>query len=65
MHLFTKQKRLTNLENGLVVAKREGWRDLGDGWIGNLRLAATNYYTQDGKTARSYCTAQGAISKRI
>jgi len=41
-----------------VVAKGEV---VLEGWSGRLGLADANYYTQDGKTTRSYCIAQGTI----
>ena len=45
MNISTKQKkRLTERENGLVVAKGEG----GEGRIRSLGLADANYYIQDG-----------------
>ena len=41
VNLSTKQNRLTDIDNRLVVVKGEG---MGEGWIGSLRLADANYY---------------------
>ena len=41
MNLSTKQKRLTDIKNRLVVAKGEGE---GLGWTGSLGLVDENYY---------------------
>ena len=41
MNLSTKQKRLTDIKNRLVVAKGEGE---GLGWTGRLGLVDENYY---------------------
>ena len=41
MNLSTKQNRLTNIENRLVVAKQEG---AGKGETGSLQLSEANYY---------------------
>ena len=45
MNLSTEQKRLTDMDNRLVIAKGE---EEGVGWIGSLGLVDTNYYTYDG-----------------
>ena len=43
MNLSTKQNRLTDTENRLVVVNGEG-----EGWTESLGLADANYYMQDG-----------------
>ena len=48
LHKWTylqKRKRLTDIENKVVVAKVEG---VGEGWIGSLGLADANYDKQQG-----------------
>ena len=52
MNLATKQKQTHRHreQNRLVVAKEEGG---GEGWIGSLGLADTNYYITNGQAMRS------------
>ena len=52
--LIYKTNRLTDTENGFMVAK-------GEGWIGRSGLADANYYIQNGQTARSYCCTGNCI----
>ena len=56
------EKRITDLENRLVVAKEEGE---GVGWIGNLGLIDANYCFWNGLTMRSCCVALGTISSHL
>ena len=56
------EKKLMDLENSLVVAKREGERG---GWTGSLGLIAANYCIWNGSAVRSCCVAQGTISSHL
>ena len=53
MNLST-EKKLIDLENRLVVAKRE---EEGVGWIGNLRLIDADYCLWNGLAMRFCCVA--------
>ena len=47
-------------EADLQTQRTDLWlprRGLGEGWIGSLGLADTNYYIKDRQTTRSYCIA--------
>ena len=59
MNLST-EKKLMDLENRLVVAKREGE---GVGWLGSLGLIDTNYW--NGVAMRSCCVALGTMSSHL
>ena len=54
------EKKLTDLENRLVVAKGEGV-----GWIGNLGLIDVDYCLWNGLAMRSCCVAQGTMSGHL
>ena len=56
---LSTEKKLMNLENRLVVAKREGE---GVEWTGNLELIDTNYCLWNGLAMRSCCVALGTMS---
>ena len=58
MNLSIK-KKLTNLENRLVVAEGEGE---GVGWTRNLGLIDANYCLRNGKAMRACCIALGTLS---
>ena len=53
------EKKITDMENRLVVAKVEGE---GVGWTGNLGLVDANYCIWSGLAMRSCCVTQGTIS---
>ena len=56
MNLST-EKKIMDLENRLVVAKREGV-----GWIGSLGLTDADYCLQNGISMRTCCVALGTMS---
>ena len=58
MNLST-EKKITDLENRLAVAKEEGE---GIGWTGSLGLIDANYCIWSGEAMRSCCIALGTIS---
>ena len=57
---LSAEKKLTDMENRLVVAEREV-----GGWIGNLGLIHANDGFWSGSPMRSCCTAQGTISSHL
>ena len=61
MNLST-EKKIMDLENRLVVAKRE--RE-GVGWTGSLGLVDANYSIWSGEAMRSCCIAQGTVSSHL
>ena len=58
MNLYT-EKKLMDLENRLVVAKREGE---GVAWTGSLGFIDANYCLWNGLAMRSCCIALGTVS---
>ena len=58
MNLST-EKKITDLENRLVVAKGEGE---GVGWIGSFGLIDANYCLWNGLAMRFCCIALGTMS---
>ena len=52
------EKKIVDIENRLMVAKREGE---GVGWTGNLGLTDANYCLWNGQAMRSCCIALGTI----
>ena len=56
---LSAEKKIMDLENRLVVAKREGE---GVGWIGNVELTDANYCLWNGLAMRSCCVALGTMS---
>ena len=61
MNLST-EKKLMDLEKGLVVAKGEGE---GVGWTGNLGLIDVNYCLWNGYAVKSCCITLGTISSHL
>ena len=61
MNLST-EKKITDLENRLVVAKGKGE---GVGWMGCLGLTDADYCLWNGLAMRSYCVALGTISSHL
>ena len=59
---LSAEKKIMNLENGLVVAKGEGEEV---GWIGSLGLIDANYCLWNGLTMRSCCVSLGTISSHL
>ena len=57
---LSTEKKLMDLENRLVVAKREGV-----GWTGDLGLIDANSCLWNGLAMRSCCVALGTISSRL
>ena len=57
-----KRNRLTDVENRLVVAKREGE---GVGWIGSLGLIDANHCIWNGLAMRFCCVALGTMSSHL
>ena len=57
---LSTEKKLMDLENRLVVAKREGV-----GWTGDLGLIDANSCLWNGLAMRSGCTALGTISSHL
>ena len=61
MNLPTEKKTM-DLENRLLVAKKEGE---GVGWFGSLGLIDTNYCLWNGLAMRSCCVALETISSHL
>ena len=61
MNLST-EKKIMDLENGLVVAKVE-WE--GVGWTGNLKLIEADYCLWDGLAMGSCCVTLGTMSSQL
>ena len=61
MNLST-EKKITDLENRLVVAWGQGE---GEGGIGNLGSMDADYCSWNGLTMRSCCVALGTLSSHI
>jgi len=61
MNLST-EKKIMDLENRLVAAKREGE---GAGWTGNLGLTDADYCLWNGLAMRSCCVALGTMSSHL
>ena len=61
MNLSTESKPM-DMENRLVVAKREGD---GIGWTDSLGLLYANYCIWNGLAMRSSVTAQGTVSNHL
>ena len=61
MNLST-EKKITDLENGLGVAKGEGE---GVGWIGSLEFIDANYCFWNGLAMRSCCVVLKTMSSHI
>ena len=59
---LSTEKKLMDLENRFVVAKREGE---GVGWIGSLGLIDSGYYLWNGLAMRSCCVALETISSHL
>jgi len=56
------EKKLMELENKFVVAKREGE---GVRWLGSLGLIDANYCLWNGLAMSSYCVALGTMSSHL
>ena len=56
------EKKIMDMENRLVVAKREGE---GVGWMGNLGLIDENYCLWSGLAMKSCCVALGTMSSHF
>ena len=56
------EKKIMDLENRLVVAKRKGE---GVAWIGNLGLKDADYCLWNGLAMRYCCVALGTISSHL
>ena len=56
------EKKIMDLQNRLVVAKREGE---GVGWIGTLGLIDVDYCLWDGLAVRSCRVALGTMSSHL
>jgi len=61
MNLST-EKKIMDLENRLVIAKREGE---GVGWMGSFGLIDANYCLWNGLAMRSCYVALGTISSHL
>ena len=59
---LSTEKKIMDVENICVVAKREG---KGLGWTGNLGLIDANYYLWDGLAMRSWCVTPGTMSSHL
>jgi len=59
MNLST-EKKIMDLENRLVAAKRQGE---GEGWMGSLGLIDANYCLWNELTMGSCCVALGTMSR--
>ena len=59
---LSKEKKIMDLENRLVVAKGEGE---GVGWIGSLGLIDANYCFWNGLTMRSCCVTLTTMSRYL
>ena len=61
---LSKEKKMMELENRLVVAKGEGEGE-GVGWIGSLGLINANYCLWNGLAMKSCCVALGTMSSHL
>ena len=59
---LSMEKKLMDLENRLVVSKREGY---GVRWTENLGLIDANYCLWNGLAMRSCCVALGTMSGHL
>jgi len=59
---LSTEKKIMDLENRLVVAKREGERFR---WIRNLGLIDVDYCLWNGLAMRSSCVALGTMSGHL
>ena len=56
------EKKIMDLENRLVVARREGE---GVGWTGSLGLMDADFRLWNGWAMRSFCIALGTMSNHF